>query len=288
MFANEGVILSDSDSIERGKAIEYRIMQIARTPDEAQAIADYIASIDWEQAFENRARAKQKMIDDAIKNGGGYCDGCHQLIDYPFIVDPFDKMKGKYCYGCVEKHQKEYIKTDYWFRTCDECRKPFRYKDLIMSHPVIKREYNGHCPTCIQKLEGKLRITCANCGIVTIDHTAPDVCNNCYKKYPCYSLVAHHRNRAIERNLLATLTLRQWTDAVQYFNHKCAYCDRPYEVLEHYISLSFGGGTTADNCVPSCKTCNGRKGNKRPNKFEPLFPTANIARIKAYFASLTV
>lgn len=71
--------------------------------------------------------------------------------------------------------------------------------------------------------------------------------------------------RAMDRRLPATLTLDQWLTTLDYHKGLCAYClVEPYEALEHYIPIELGGGTTAANCVPSCKSCNSAKGARHP------------------------
>ncbi|GLV61198.1 hypothetical protein KDH_80140 [Dictyobacter sp. S3.2.2.5] len=73
--------------------------------------------------------------------------------------------------------------------------------------------------------------------------------------------------RAKDQGLPATLTVSQWCNTLKAFYGLCAYCrKKPGIVIEHYIPLTSGGGTTADNCVPSCFSCNSRKGNKHPHQ----------------------
>lgn len=69
--------------------------------------------------------------------------------------------------------------------------------------------------------------------------------------------VAKHNAKARQRNLPATLTIRQWLRNCRLFEYKCAYCKTGrFESLEHVVPLSMGGGTTADNCAPCCEACN--------------------------------
>jgi hypothetical protein len=97
-------------------------------------------------------------------------------------------------------------------------------------------------------------------------------------------IVELHNDRAKSLYLPATLTLQQWQRTLNDFNHKCAYCQtNEYQVLEHYIPLNFGGGTTADNCVPACKNCNGTKSDQHPSAIfsSKMFEDA-IQRVQAY------
>ncbi len=84
-------------------------------------------------------------------------------------------------------------------------------------------------------------------------------------KAQCYNL-RQHIIASERRNLPATLTIEQWCTTVNYFRGKCAYCQvRDFEVLEHFIPHRHGGGTTADNCVPACRICNGLKSSHLPS-----------------------
>lgn len=70
--------------------------------------------------------------------------------------------------------------------------------------------------------------------------------------------------RAQRVRLLATLTLEQWLETLNHFGWKCAYCKGRYVVLEHFIPIIHGGGTTWDNCVPACPRCNAIKMSWNP------------------------
>jgi transcriptional regulator with XRE-family HTH domain len=56
--------------------------------------------------------------------------------------------------------------------------------------------------------------------------------------------VAYQRKRAEEMGLQATLCLEQWLETLEYFGWKCAYCRGKYAVIEHFVPLVHGGGTT--------------------------------------------
>lgn len=76
------------------------------------------------------------------------------------------------------------------------------------------------------------------------------------------SIRAENR-RARRRGLVADLTMGEWMQTLEHFKGLCAYCgERPYECLDHVTPLSKGGGTTRGNCLPACKTCNLKKGNR--------------------------
>lgn len=78
--------------------------------------------------------------------------------------------------------------------------------------------------------------------------------------------VEYHNNRAFRVGLPASLTTKQWLQTLDYFGWKCALCpDGAYEVLEHFIPLIQGGGTTEYNCIPACTQCNRIKHDTHPS-----------------------
>ena len=78
------------------------------------------------------------------------------------------------------------------------------------------------------------------------------------------SRIAFQNKRAINLGLPGTLTLEEWIKTLEHFNWKCAYCQGKYVLLEHFIPLEFGSGTTWENCVPSCASCNALKSSHHP------------------------
>jgi len=68
------------------------------------------------------------------------------------------------------------------------------------------------------------------------------------------------------------ITIEQWRDICERFNNRCAYCGIHEEVLkiihnqnlsmDHVIPLSKGGKHIVENIVPSCRSCNSKKGTK--------------------------
>lgn len=76
-----------------------------------------------------------------------------------------------------------------------------------------------------------------------------------------------------------TLTLDEWLETLEYFGHVCAYCrERPYQVLEHFVPIDKGGGTSRDNCVPACYKCNIKKGGNHPDELSEQFSSIEMVR----------
>lgn len=95
-----------------------------------------------------------------------------------------------------------------------------------------------------------------------------------------------HIRSAQDEGREATLTLEEWNDAIKHFNGMCAYCkEEKYDVLEHFVPSCLGGGTTANNCVPACNSCNSKKSNLHPDELGDRFPITTINRIQEYLQS---
>jgi len=106
--------------------------------------------------------------------------------------------------------------------------------------------------------------------------------------YPCYlerAKVERQNRNARLLGLPATFTLDQWLYALQYFHHGCAYCGTAQRILviEHFIPLTLGGGTTATNCIPSCPDCNARKRNLHPDQVIKI-SHEDIERVRVFLS----
>lgn len=100
------------------------------------------------------------------------------------------------------------------------------------------------------------------------------------------TLVYVQNLRALWADLPGNLTIDQWRQTVADFGGMCAYCQtRPYIDLEHFIPVELGGGTTVGNCVPACKSCNGRKRRKHPDELDDEVWHGRIGQIRAYLAT---
>lgn len=77
------------------------------------------------------------------------------------------------------------------------------------------------------------------------------------------------RQRASKRKLDANLYIDDWLQTCQDFDFFCAYCGvNTYSTIDHFVCLNAEKkGTTIDNCLPSCSSCNQRKGAMDPKDF---------------------
>jgi hypothetical protein len=94
--------------------------------------------------------------------------------------------------------------------------------------------------------------------------------------------VRRARNRARRKGLPANLSLQEWTETLQDFEQKCAYCGGGNIItLDHYIPLNCGGGSSIDNCVPCCPSCNLSKSGVLPEDAK-LISRSAIQRVERY------
>jgi 5-methylcytosine-specific restriction endonuclease McrA len=76
------------------------------------------------------------------------------------------------------------------------------------------------------------------------------------------------KRRAREKEIINTLTAKEWLDILRQHNFKCIYCGKDLFDLfnkptrDHIIPISKGGNNTKENIVPACRSCNNRKYNK--------------------------
>ena len=73
--------------------------------------------------------------------------------------------------------------------------------------------------------------------------------------------------RTKEKTILNTLSFSEWLDILIEYENKCAYCgtkfnDNNRSQRDHIIPISKGGDNTKENVVPSCGSCNSKKGGR--------------------------
>lgn len=159
---------------------------------------------------------------------------------------------------------------------CDRCSTKINGLTVgrIMDKPYTRQMHGDYCPSCFHEITHEFRRICDEChkeyyeSVAEIKRTT---CRACRFSRPVTEVrrVRYHLARAIKAGTPATLTVPEWLETVRHFKHRCAYCGGAFQILEHYIPIRRGGGTTVDNCVPSCWSCDTRKFDRMPDK--PLF-----------------
>lgn len=119
-----------------------------------------------------------------------------------------------------------------------------------------------------------------------------------YAENPGKIRVRSHRRAARIRNLPNDFSAEDWQICLDYFGERCAVCGRPpgdgYTLaMDHWIPLTKGGGTTADNMIPLCQGvggCNNHKSARKPleflvRKLGQVKARQKLAEIEEYFTS---
>jgi len=107
-----------------------------------------------------------------------------------------------------------------------------------------------------------------------------------------YAKVAKARRRALKRQLPYDWGIKYWRNSLDYWGHQCCICGQAQHLqADHWIPLSHANcpGTTTDNMIVLCRSCNASKGTTMPEYWltEKLGEEAaqkKIAEIQAYFA----
>ena len=104
-----------------------------------------------------------------------------------------------------------------------------------------------------------------------------------------------------KQQLPNTLTVDEWERALDYWDHRCAICERPrglWHTLaqDHWIPLTHADcpGTVASNILPLCHGeggCNNSKGKKEPvawlvSRLGKTRARHKLQEIRAYFAAV--
>jgi 5-methylcytosine-specific restriction endonuclease McrA len=68
-------------------------------------------------------------------------------------------------------------------------------------------------------------------------------------------------------------------------HHRCQYCDKRADTIDHVLPRSRGGGHTWENLVAACRRCNHRKDDRTPEEAgmrlarQPVAPTGHRALV---------
>ncbi len=166
---------------------------------------------------------------------------------------------------------------------CKQC-KP---KELLFVDPRFTGCYcHPLCSACANKVIERNTHQCKQCKTNYLDTDSYDskLCPLCRSKDRATEYQRwHHARRRLSKEQF-TLTFDEWMDMLHYFQGMCAYClVRPFGVLEHFVPSPYGD-TSRQNCVPSCVTCNCRKGPLMPHEAINKYPEFRepFRRVAAY------
>lgn len=156
----------------------------------------------------------------------------------------------------------------YWCRACNSM-KVRAQRDAIQARPH-KLPANGqkHCSACRRDLPiaefGKrsaspdgLHYWCKSCISErgrSWRESNPEIWR------PKHRVRQERRLRRIYENG-GNLNYWEWEEILQRYDHRCVACGKRDELtLDHIVPVSKGGGTSAENVQPLCRSCNASKG----------------------------
>lgn len=170
-------------------------------------------------------------------------------------------------------------------RLCHRCRKDIPWRQAQFD----SRIQGGYCRKCLPKAIKKNTVACERCNKDFILYWSTPIPRTRIICYQCSTddieremhIVLINCKRATKIGLPATLTADDWIKTLKYFSGMCAYClIRPYQVLEHFLPIAIAG-TTKNNCVPACNTCNARKRSHLPHEVRCI-AQEDLERVKLY------
>jgi len=90
------------------------------------------------------------------------------------------------------------------------------------------------------------------------------------------------KRRTLKKNTIATLTLAEWHECLEYFDFKDAYTGLPMEIVskDHVIPLKYGGSYSSSNIVPCERSVNSSKNAQDFFKWYRVQPFFSEKRLK--------
>src|SRR5258708_32831907 len=156
-----------------------------------------------------------------------------------FTTDPL-KVRSLYLSSSVEEKEEERRKEEKRrldrIISCTRCNRSFKYGEMKRSGQSW--DMGIYCITCLEYFLQEHKRNCPQCHTDYFSRQAKRLCDKCRMKdnQAEKRVVERHLRKARKSNREANLTIEQWLTTLQYFEGKCAYCQKqPYEVLEHYI-----------------------------------------------------
>lgn len=116
----------------------------------------------------------------------------------------------------------------------------------------------------------------------------------------CYTIVRKVNRKKLNKFInntkhrtgeIATLTVRDWRDAMLWFRGGCAYCAvkqsrRLKLTKDHIVPVVKGGLTERKNIIPGCTRCNSSKSDRNLDEWyprQPFYSEERHERIKEWY-----
>ena len=96
-------------------------------------------------------------------------------------------------------------------------------------------------------------------NIVLYSITQSNFNKNCYYQKNIKNTM-HKQDAIYLDQLCPKISNKRWRESLyKVTKHKCIYCGKTSESLDHLHPMSKGGTSRTSNCVPCCLSCNGKK-----------------------------
>ena len=197
------------------------------------------------------------------KEGYRICNSCNEELpmtsEYFYVIKNNKEGLRTICKKCEKEYKKQQQHGNKKYR---ERKKQYykEHKEQIKQNR--KKNYEQYSKKYIRKYNKEVAKRWKK------EHR--DKCNASGQRY-----------RTRKRQLVSNLTAEQWKQIKQHFNNRCAYCGQEKPLAqEHFIPLSKDGEYTANNIIPSCKSCNSSKSNKYFKEWYPKYKYYNKKREK--------
>jgi 5-methylcytosine-specific restriction endonuclease McrA len=189
-------------------------------------------------------------------------DGCWQPCNSTHFR-PAKGYKGglrSICRACDKAYMQEYRQTDD-FKIAERKRGKVRrqnpkYKAFISAYGKTYRNNPEHVA------KEKLRKSTSEYMEKARQHNRA---RRQTKEYREYMDILLRSRRTQVKSLPTTLTIQQWRECLDYWEHSCAYCGSTKHIeMDHFVPVTSPKclGTVANNIIPACKSCNSSKQNK--------------------------
>jgi 5-methylcytosine-specific restriction endonuclease McrA len=122
-------------------------------------------------------------------------------------------------------------------------------------------------------------------------------CRSCARKYwreyhktekaKTTKKICNLRARTLKYRRIWDYSIEKWKSALEWWEGKCAYCEAPATSPDHFIPLKDENtpGTTEDNMLPACGSCNFSKQDVDPFRFAS---EESLSKIAAFFGWTTL
>ena len=182
-------ILEDFRMSRNIYAAKRRILTLAKTPEEAQKLVAFLASVDWTQAFREQKIPKEVALEEYreemqkwLLEGGGPCDVCgdehlrlyawphaaHAVSIWEYLTDPkgwhdasdrwdstYSWCYQRFCKRCFHKLQTDLgVPQESLMDLCDRCG---RLMFLIVEYLTTSPQTLTEIPTTPQKTVNRNR-----------------------------------------------------------------------------------------------------------------------------------